>query len=72
MSKPTTQVKDRYNKKTYEPIYCYLHKGQRAVLKDIADRHNISVNALILTSLKKFIAEEYGEEFTNTPAENKE
>ncbi len=67
MSRPTSAVKRRYNKKTYDTANAYLKKGQLAYLKDIAADHNTSVSSLIITSLTKYLDEQYGIDFNDFP-----
>ena len=67
MSHTSSAVKRRYNAKTYDTAHAYLKKGQLAFLKQIAEDHGTSVSSLIITSLTKYLSEEYGIDFTDYP-----
>lgn len=44
----SSEVKNRYNSKTYDAIGLRVHKGGRDVIKSIADSKGMSVNSYIL------------------------
>ena len=55
MSKTSSQVKDRYNKKAYDQILFRLPKGGKEWLRESAERKGYtSVNEFITDAVKKF------------------
>lgn len=67
MSKPTSAVKRRYNKKTYDTANAYLRKGQLKFLKGIAAEHDTTVSKLIINSLTQYLDTEFGIDFNDFP-----
>lgn len=47
MSKPTSKVKDRYNRKAYDTIMLRVYKGGKEVVKARAEEKGLSVNGYI-------------------------
>lgn len=47
MSKTSSQVKNRYNKKAYDNILLVLKKGQKEIVKEHAEKQGMSVNKYI-------------------------
>ncbi len=41
----------RYNKKTYEKINVFVHKGERQIIKDFAAKQGKSLNRYILDAV---------------------
>lgn len=68
MGKTSSIVKRRYNKKAYDNMSVSLKKGQLAYVKEIAAKHNLSVNKLMCLALDKYILDEFNiklSEYTN-------
>lgn len=55
MSKPTAEVKNRWNSKAYDRIALFVPKGERERLKQIAADHGTSLNGLINTAIAEYI-----------------
>lgn len=55
MSKTSSVVKDRYNKKTYDQINLRVPKGQKEQIQQIASNANMSVNEFYRNALDKYI-----------------
>jgi predicted HicB family RNase H-like nuclease len=55
MSKTSSVVKDRYNKKTYDQINLRVPKGQKEQIQQIASNTNMSVNEFYRNALDKYI-----------------
>lgn len=47
MSKPTAEVKNRYNSKAYDRIAVVVKKGEREAIKAFAEEQGKSVNQFI-------------------------
>ena len=45
----------KYNKKNYDRIELRVPKGKKQIINDIADKHNISINAFINRAIDKEI-----------------
>lgn len=55
MSKPTSQVKDRYNKKAYDQILLRLPKGKKDLVKEKSESLGYkSVNEFIVAAVNAF------------------
>lgn len=67
MSRPSSAVKRRYNKKAYDTAHAYLKKGQLTYLKQIAAEHDTTVSSLIIISLTKYLETEYKIDFNDFP-----
>lgn len=59
MGKTSSAVKRRYNKKTYDNMSVSLKKGQLAFVKEIAAKHNLSVNKLMCLALEKYLFDNF-------------
>lgn len=55
MSKPTAEVKNRWNSKAYDRIALFVPKGERERLKQIAADHGTSLNGLINTAIAEYL-----------------
>lgn len=55
MSKPTSEVKNRWNSKAYDRIALFVPKGERERLKQIAADHGTSLNGLINTAIAEYL-----------------
>lgn len=55
MSKPTSEVKNRWNSKAYDRIALFVPKGDRDKLKKIAQEHDMSLNGFINTAIDEYI-----------------
>lgn len=55
MSKPTSAVKDRYNKKAYDSILLRVPKGKKDIIQAHAQKQDESTNAFILRAIKQAI-----------------
>lgn len=61
MSKTSSAVKDRYNKKTYDQILFRLPKGGKDWIKESAEKLGYSsVNEFITDAVKEFVCKERG------------
>lgn len=48
----------RYNKKTYDRIEIFVHKGKKQVIKEFAQKHGKSTNKFINEAIEKAMAEQ--------------
>ena len=48
----------RYNKKTYDRIEIFVHKGKKQVIKDFAKRQGLSTNKFINNAIDKAMSEQ--------------
>jgi predicted HicB family RNase H-like nuclease len=55
MSKPTAEVKNRWNSKAYDRIALFVPKGERERLKQIAADNGTSLNGLINTAIAEYL-----------------
>lgn len=55
MGTARTRANNKYNKKAYDRIHVTLPKGDKDKLKAAADARGISVNALIVAEIKKYL-----------------
>jgi len=53
MSKTSSKVKDRYNKKAYDTIILRVPKGEKEVIKAHAESKGMSVNGYINNLIKE-------------------
>ncbi len=53
MSKTTSAVKDRYNRKAYDSILLRMPKGQKDIIQVHAQKQEESTNAFILRAIKQ-------------------
>ena len=53
MSKTSSKVKDRYNKKAYDTIILRVLKGEKELIKAHAKNKNMSVNGYINNLIKE-------------------
>lgn len=47
MAKTSSEVKDRWNKKTYEPITVRVKKGNKQLIEEYAKANDMSINGFI-------------------------
>lgn len=55
MSKTTSAVKDRYNRKAYDSILLRMPKGKKDIIQVHAQKQEESTNAFILRAIKQAI-----------------
>ncbi len=53
MSKTSSSVKDRWNKKTYDDVRLRLYKGQKEIVKSYAESQGKSLNGYISELIQK-------------------
>jgi predicted HicB family RNase H-like nuclease len=53
MSKTSSKVKDRYNKKAYDTIILRVPKGEKEVIREQAKSKGMSVNGYINNLIKE-------------------
>ena len=59
MSKTSWEVKNRYNKKSYDSFLMTMPKGQLPILKSAAEEHDLSVNTLVRTAITEYLKKHY-------------
>lgn len=55
MGTARTRASNKYNAKAYDRIQVVLPKGDKEKLKAAADARGVSVNALIVAEIKKYL-----------------
>lgn len=55
MGTARTRANNKYNAKAYDRIQVIVPKGDKDKLKSAADARGISVNALIVAEIKKYL-----------------
>lgn len=55
MSKTSSEVKDRYNKKAYDTIILRVSKGQKEIIQQYAESNGKSLNGFITEAINKII-----------------
>lgn len=55
MSKPTAEVKNRYNAKAYDRISLFMPKGEKDKLKQEAEARGMSLNGLINAAIQEYL-----------------
>lgn len=55
MGTAQTRANNKYNAKTYDRVVLQVKKGQREVLRDIADRQGMSLNGFIKSAIDEKI-----------------
>ena len=55
MGTARTRANNKYNKKAYDRILVTIPKGDKEKLKAAADAQGVSVNALIVAEIKKYL-----------------
>lgn len=55
MGTARTRANNKYNKKAYDRILVTIPKGDKEKLKAAADARGVSVNALIVAEIKKYL-----------------
>lgn len=58
MGKTSIEVKERYNKKTYEDIRIRVKKGQKAVIQQRADELRKSINSYMVDLVRDDLSEQ--------------
>lgn len=58
MSKTSSVVKDRYNKKAYDTLIARLPKGMKDRFKAACDLNGDSMNSILLQAVKEYLGEE--------------
>lgn len=53
MGKTSSEVKDRYNKKTYDTIMLRVYKGRKDEVQAAAERAGLSLNAYIVKAIDR-------------------
>lgn len=53
MGKTSAAVKNRYNDKKYDRINLTVHKGEKAIISEHAEKHGESVNGFIQRAIKE-------------------
>ncbi len=48
----------RYNKKTYDRIEIFVHKGKKQMIKDFAKKQGLSTNKFINNAIDKAMSEQ--------------
>ncbi len=58
MGKTSVEVKERYNKKTYEDIRIRVRKGQKAIIQTRADAVGKSINSYMVDLVRNDLSEQ--------------
>lgn len=58
MGRTSSAVKDRWNQKAYDTITLRVAKGEKARIKEAADKAGISVNSFINAAISDKIAKQ--------------
>ena len=58
MGKTSSEVKDRYNKKTYDTIMLRVYKGRKDAAQAAAARAGLSLNAYIVKAIERQMSED--------------
>ena len=58
MGKTSSEVKDRYNKKTYDTIMLRVYKGRKSIIQAAAERAGLSLSAYIVKAVERQMSED--------------
>lgn len=58
MSRTSSEVKDRYNRKAYDDITLRVRKGHKADMQAAAERAGLSLNAYIVRAVERQMSED--------------
>ena len=58
MSKTSSEVRDRYNRKAYDDITLRVRKGRKADIQAAAERAGMSLNAYIVRAVERQMSED--------------
>lgn len=53
MGKTSSEVKDRYNRKSYDTIMLRMYKGRKDDVQAAAERAGLSLNAYIVKAIER-------------------
>lgn len=58
MGKTSSEVKDRYNRKSYDSIMLRVYKGRKADIQAAAERAGLSLSAYIVKAIDRQMSED--------------
>lgn len=54
MAFDSTAYKDEFNRQNYDRVVARVPKGKKALIQAYADKHGISVNALVAQAIEEY------------------
>ena len=58
MGKTSSEVKDRYNRKSYDEIKLRVYKGRKAIIQAAAEKSGLSLSAYIVKAVERQMSED--------------